>query len=191
MTTMVTSLKSISFGHLEFKDETQLLFMGRDNSQLFSFLKSFKGDIEYRVQKAVKLRCFQESSYIGYQVNMITQKLTTLAQLEEEKQVEDNFAQRGLFRGPMKKLPNLLASTKQNMPLGEFFAVLEDINLKVFEKTTFSTLDVINLTQVPFNLKTTEDGRNVIAFEQGRGVYQVEDAGEFGQWCEALKAIKK
>jgi hypothetical protein len=91
----------------------------------------------------------------------------------------------------MKKLPNLLASTKQNTPLGEFFAVLEDINLKVFEKSTFSTLDVINLTQVPFNLKTTEDGRNVIAFEQGRGVYQVEDAGEFDQWCEALKAIKK
>jgi len=29
----------------------------------------------------------------------------------------------------MKKLPNLLASTKQNTPLGEFFAVLEDINL--------------------------------------------------------------
>ena len=91
----------------------------------------------------------------------------------------------------MKKLPNLLASTKQNTPLGEFIAVLEDINLKVFEKSTFSTLDVINLTQVPFNLKTTEDGRNVIAFEQGRGVYQVEDAGEFDQWCEALKAIKK
>jgi hypothetical protein len=50
---------------------------------------------------------------------------------------------------------------------------------------------VINLTQVPFSLKTTEDGRNVIAFEQGRGVYQVEDAGEFSKWCEALNAIKK
>jgi hypothetical protein len=34
MTTMVTSLKSISFAHLEFKDDTQLLFMGRDNNQL-------------------------------------------------------------------------------------------------------------------------------------------------------------
>jgi hypothetical protein len=75
--------------------------------------------------------------------------------------------------------------------LGEFSAVLEDSNLKIFEKMTFSTLDVINLNQVPFNLKTIEDGRNVIIFEQGHGVYQVEDAGEFGQWCEVLKAFKK
>lgn len=134
MTTMVTSLKSSSLAHLEFKDDPQLLFMGRDNNQLFSFLKFFKEDIEYRVQKAVKLSCFQEGRYSSYQVNMITQKLTTYAQLEEEKQVEDNFAKRGLFRGEMKKLPNLLASTKQNMPLGEFFAVIEDICLKVFEK---------------------------------------------------------
>ena len=134
ITTMVTSLKSSSLAHLEFRDDPQLLFMGRDNNQLYSFLKSFKEDIEYRVQKAVKLSCFQEGRYSSYQVNMITQKLTTYVQLEEEKQVEDNFAQRGLFRGEMKKLPNLLASTKQNTPLGEFFAVLEDVYLKVFEK---------------------------------------------------------
>jgi len=75
--------------------------------------------------------------------------------------------------------------------LGEFFAVLEDTNLKIFEKLTFSTLDVIDLNLVPFNLKTTEEGRNVIIFEQGHGVYQVEEAGEFDQWCEALKAFKK
>ena len=91
----------------------------------------------------------------------------------------------------MKKLPNLLASTKQNTPLGEYFGVLEAFNLKIFDKLTFSTLDVINLNQVPFYMETTEDGINVIAFEQGHGVYQVEDAGEFGQWCEALKAFKK
>ena len=87
MTAMVTSLKSISFGHLEFKDDTQLLFMGGDNNQLYSFLKTFKADIDYRVQKAVKLKCFQENSYSTYQVNMITQKIIKTAQLEEEKQV--------------------------------------------------------------------------------------------------------
>ena len=190
MTTMITSLKSISFAYLEFKD-AQLLFMGGDNNQLFSFLKSFKDDITYRVEKAVKLKSFQEGKYSEYHIDMITQKITTLSQLNEEKQVEENFAQRGVFRGQMKKLPNLLASTKQNTSLGEFFAVLEDINLKVFEKLTFSTLNVINLIQVPFSLKTTEDGRNVIEFEQGQGVYQVEDAGEFAQWCEALQTFKK
>jgi hypothetical protein len=87
MTAMVTSLKSISFGHLEFKDDTHLLFMGGDNNQLYSFLKTFKADIDYRVQKAVKLKCFQENSYSTYQVNMITQKIIKTAQLEEEKQV--------------------------------------------------------------------------------------------------------
>ena len=74
LASMVTSLTSITFAYLEFKDDSgqQILFMGENNNRLFSFLKTFKADLEFRVQKAVVLRCFQDAQLHSWQVNMTT-----------------------------------------------------------------------------------------------------------------------
>ena len=74
MTNFVTSLTNNSFACLEFKDDSQVLFAGGNNNQLYNLLKSFKEDLAFKVQKAVVIRLIKEKGggIENYQVNMIT-----------------------------------------------------------------------------------------------------------------------
>ena len=86
LTNMITSLTNPSLAYLEFKDESQILFSGGNNDQLYALLRSFKDDLVIKTQKAVKLRHLKDKGgWANFQVNTVTLEITTTEQMLKEE----------------------------------------------------------------------------------------------------------